>query len=152
MARNFSRRHKMTPMAEINVTPLLDLCFCLLIIFMIATPVLEQTTRIELPVASAKTGVPASNEQKYRYVAIDRHGAYFLDDAAVPTDALRAAFAEIAALPADAQPVVRIRADGQLEYQKVIAVFDMAKRQGLTKVSIDTEVDQAADAAKGGAR
>ena len=149
MARNFSRRHKMTPMAEINVTPLLDLCFCLLIIFMIATPVLEQTTRIELPVASAKAGVPAAVEQKYRYVAIDRHGAYFLDDAAISSESLGATFADIAALPADAQPIVRIRADGQLEYQKVIAVFDLAKRQGLTKVSIDTEVDQAADAGGG---
>lgn len=142
MARNFSRRHKMTPMSEINVTPLLDLCFCLLIIFMIATPVLEQTTRIELPVASAKTGAPASTETKYRFVAIDRHGAYHLDDGPVSAEALLSAFADISNLPADAQPIVRIRADGQLEYQKVVAVFDMAKKQGLTKVAIDTEVDQ----------
>ncbi|HIV04135.1 MAG TPA: biopolymer transporter ExbD [Candidatus Spyradosoma merdigallinarum] len=148
MARNFSRRHKMTPMAEINVTPLLDLCFCLLIIFMIATPVLEQTTRIELPVASSAAGAPASTEQQYRYVALDRHGAYFLDDDAVSADRLRAAFAEIAALPAESQPIVRIRADGQLAYQKVIDVFDMAKKQGLSKVAIDTEVDQAAGAAR----
>lgn len=142
MARNFSRRHKMTPMSEINVTPFLDLCFCLLIIFMIATPVLEQTTRIELPVASAKTGAPAATETKYRFVAIDRHGAYHLDDGAVSPENLLAAFADIARLPADEQPIVRIRADGQLEYQKVVAVFDMAKKQGLTKVAIDTEVDQ----------
>lgn len=142
MARNFSRRHKMTPMSEINVTPLLDLCFCLLIIFMIATPVLEQTTRIELPAASAKAGAPASADTKYRFVAIDRHGAYHLDDAAVSSENLLSAFADIARLPADEQPIVRIRADGQLEYQKVVAVFDMAKKQGLTKVAIDTEVDQ----------
>ena len=134
MARNFSRRHKMTPMSEINVTPLLDLCFCLLIIFMIATPVLEQTTKIELPVASEKTGAPASTETKYRFVAIDRHGAYHLDDSAVSPEILLGAFADIAALPSDEQPIVRIRADGQLEYQKVVAVFDMAKKQGLTKV------------------
>ena len=108
MARNFSRRHKMTPMAEINVTPLLE----------------------------------------YRYVALDKHGAYFLDDDAVSADRLRAAFAEIAALPAESQPIVRIRADGQLAYQKVIDVFDMAKKQGLSKVAIDTEVDQAAGAAR----
>lgn len=144
MARNFSRRHKMTPMAEINVTPLLDLCFCLLIIFMIATPVLEQTTRIELPVASAKTGAPASTEAKYRFVALDRYGEYHLDDEKVSPDALLVAFAQIAALPAEEQPIVRIRADGQLEYQKVVSVFDMAKKQGLTKVAIDTEVDQSA--------
>lgn len=148
MARNFSKRSKMTPMAEINVTPLLDLCFCLLIIFMIATPVLEQTTRIELPSASEKTGAPASTDVQYRFVAIDAAGALFLDDAAVSAGALDEAFAAIAALPSDAQPIVRIRADGRLEYRKVVAVFDMAKKQGLTKVAIDTEVDPAGAAAR----
>ena len=43
---------------------------------------------------------------------------------------------------------MRIRADGQLAYQKVIDVFDMAKKQGLSKVAIDTEVDQAAGVAR----
>lgn len=148
MARNFSKRSKMAPMAEINVTPLLDLCFCLLIIFMIATPVIEQTTRIELPSASAKTGAPASPEQAYRFVAIDAAGALFLDDTPVSAGTLDEAFAAIAALPADSQPIVRIRADGRLEYRKVVAVFDMAKKQGLTKVAIDTEVDPAGAAAK----
>ncbi len=132
-------------MAEINVTPLLDLCFCLLIIFMIATPVLEQTTRIELPVASSNAGAQASPEQKYRFVAIDRHGGYFLDDNSVSPEALRAVFAEIAALPPEAQPIVRIRADGQLEYQKVISVFDLAKKQGLRNVAIDTEIENATE-------
>lgn len=141
MARNFSGRNKLAAMSEINVTPLLDLCFCLLIIFMIATPVLEQTTRIELPVASASAGEPAKTEQKYRYVALDRHGVYFLDDASISTDALRAEFAKIAALPSDEQPIVRIRADGQLEYQKVISLFDLAKKQGLRKVALDTEIE-----------
>lgn len=141
MARNFLKRNRLEAKAEINVTPLLDLCFCLLIIFMIATPVLEQTTRIELPVASAKSGAPASSETKYHFVAIDKHGAYHFNDNPIASEALRERFAEIAALPADEQPIVRIRADGQLEYQKVITLFDMAKKQGLTKVAIDTEVD-----------
>lgn len=142
MARNFLKRNRLEAKADINVTPLLDLCFCLLIIFMIATPVLEQTTRIELPVASSSAGAPVDTETKYSYVAIDKHGAYFLNDDAISSDALRARFAEIAALPAAEQPIVRIRADGQLEYQKVITLFDMAKKQGLTKVAIDTEVDE----------
>lgn len=140
MARNFSRRHKMTPMAEINVTPLLDLCFCLLIIFMITTPVLEQSTKIELPSASSNAGAPASPDFQYRYVSIDRAGALHLDDRSVSPSELNEALSDIAALAPDAQPIVRIRADGRLEYRKVVEVFDMAKKHGLTKVAIDTEV------------
>lgn len=140
MARNFSRRHKITPMAEINVTPLLDLCFCLLIIFMIATPVIEQTTKIDLPEASAKAGASPSPDTQYRYVSIDKAGALFIDDRAVSADELSDVFAGIADLAPDAQPIVRIRADGSIEYRAVVSVFSLAKKCGLTKVAIDTEV------------
>ena len=49
MARSFSKQSRLHVISELNVTPMLDLCFVLLIIFMIATPVLEQTTAINLP-------------------------------------------------------------------------------------------------------
>jgi len=142
MARNFSRRHKMTPMTEINVTPLLDLCFCLLVIFMITTPVLEQTTKIELPQASAAAGTSPSNDAQYRYVAIDKAGEFFLDDRAISADELSEVFSDIASRSLDAQPTVRIRADGNIAYRVVVSVFDLAKKSGLTKVAIDTEIAQ----------
>ncbi len=51
MARSFSKPNRLHVLNELNVTPMLDLCFVLLIIFMIATPVLEQTTAVTLPKA-----------------------------------------------------------------------------------------------------
>ena len=63
-------------MNELNVTPMLDLCFCLLIIFMIATPVLEQTTAVNLPKAEKGAGKTPDTKVQYRIVSIDRNGAY----------------------------------------------------------------------------
>lgn len=129
-------------MNELNVTPLLDLCFCLLIIFMIATPVLEQTTQIELPIASENVGKPAPTEIKYAIVALDKHGAYYLNGREMLPETLAAEFEKISAQPADEQPVVRVRADGTLQVQQLISLFDLAKSHGLSKVAFDTEVDE----------
>ena len=66
MARSFSKPHRLHVMNELNVTPMLDLCFCLLIIFMISTPVLEQTTAVNLPKAEKGSGKPAEAKQHLR--------------------------------------------------------------------------------------
>lgn len=128
-------------MSEINVTPLLDLCFCLLIIFMITTPMLEQTTQIDLPVASDNIGKPLETETRYAVVSLDKNGFYFLDGKQLLPEQLADEFSRISALPADKQPVVRVRADGSLMVQQLISLFDLAKRHGLAKVAFDTEVD-----------
>ncbi len=135
-------KSNMKSMSEINVTPLLDMCFCLLIIFMIATPVLEQTTAINLPVASEAIGKPIEQtpENVPVIVSLNAEGRYFIGDKEVLPEALTAEFARIAALPAGEQPTVRVRADGSLLVQQLISLFDMAKSQGLSKVAFDTEV------------
>lgn len=134
------RQNRIQAMSEINVTPLLDLCFCLLIIFMIATPMLEQTTQIDLPVASDKVGAPTETETKYAIVSLDKNGAYFFDGKQMLPETLAAEFSRISALPADQQPIVRVRADGSLMVQQLISLFDLAKQHGLAKVAFDTEV------------
>ncbi len=141
MARKFSRENTLNAFNDLNVTPLLDLCFCLLIIFMIATPVLEQTTQIDLPVASDSVGKPADQETKYSIVTMDKRGAYYLDGKEILQEQLAEEFARISALPPDQQPIVRVRADGSLLVQQLISLFDMAKSRGLSKVAFDTEVD-----------
>ncbi|MGF0069597.1 ExbD/TolR family protein [Candidatus Spyradosoma sp. SGI.093] len=137
---NFRRQNAIRAMSEINVTPLLDLCFCLLIIFIIATPVLEQTTRVDLPVASESVGAPIQTETKYAVVALDRSGRYFFDGEPMLPERLAEEFARISAMPAEAQPVVRVRADGSLMVQQLISLFDLAKSRGLAKVAFDTEI------------
>jgi biopolymer transport protein ExbD len=140
MARSFSRPNRLHVISELNVTPMLDLCFVLLIIFMIATPVLEQTTAVNLPRAEKGAGKSPDTKVQYRFVSIARDGTYTLGNRAVTLAQLEGEFATIANLPEADQPVVRIRADSTLTYQKVIDVMSTAKAKGLTKVGLDTEI------------
>ena len=140
MARSFSRPNRLHVISELNVTPMLDLCFVLLIIFMIATPVLEQTTAVNLPKAEKGAGKSADAKVQYRFVSIARDGSYAIGNRTVTLAQLESEFAGIAALPEAEQPVVRIRADSTLPYQKVIDVMSTAKSKGLVKVGLDTEI------------
>ena len=139
MARSFSKPNRLHVMNELNVTPMLDLCFVLLIIFMISTPVLEQTTAVNLPKADKGAGKTPDAKTQYRIVSIDRDGGFSFGQRRVTPAQLEAEFAAIAALPEADQPVARIRGDGTLSYQKVIDVLSTAKAKGLTKVGFDTE-------------
>jgi biopolymer transport protein ExbD len=140
MARSFSRPNRLHVISELNVTPMLDLCFVLLIIFMIATPVLEQTTAVNLPRAEKGAGKSPDTKVQYRFVSIARDGSYAIGNRSVTLAQLEAEFASIAILPEAEQPVVRIRADSTLTYQKVIDVMSTAKAKGLIKVGLDTEI------------
>ena len=140
MARSFSRPNRLHVISELNVTPMLDLCFVLLIIFMIATPVLEQTTAVNLPKADKGAGKTPDTKVQYRIVSIDRNGAYAIGARAVTFAQLEAEFAIIAALPEVDQPVVRIRGDGGVSYQKVFDVLSAARAKGLTKAGLDNEM------------
>ena len=139
MARSFSRPNRLHVISELNVTPMLDLCFVLLIIFMIATPVLEQTTAVNLPKAEKGAGKTPDTKVQYRIVSIDRNGAYAIGARAVSFAQLEAEFAIIAAMPEADQPIVRIRGDGVVAFQKIIDILSAAKAKGLTKASFDTE-------------
>ncbi|MEI6460446.1 MAG: biopolymer transporter ExbD [Verrucomicrobiota bacterium] len=140
MARSFSRPHRLHVLSDLNVTPMLDLCFVLLIIFMIATPVLEQTTAVNLPKADKGAGKTPDTKVQYRIVTIDRNGAYAIGARVVTFAQLEAEFANIAALPEVDQPVVRIRGDGGVSYQKVFDVLSAARAKGLTKAGLDNEM------------
>ncbi len=140
MARTFSKPHRLHVLNELNVTPMLDLCFCLLIIFMIATPVLEQTTAVNLPKAEKGAGTSVDTKVQYRFVSITKDGSLSIGNRVVTPAQLEAEFATIAAMPQADQPIVRIRADGTQPYQKIIDVMSTAKAKGLTKVGLDTEI------------
>ncbi len=140
MARSFSKQSRLHVISELNVTPMLDLCFVLLIIFMIATPVLEQTTAINLPKSDKGVGKSADSKTQYRFVTIAADGALAIGNRAVNRQQLEAEFAQIAALPEADQPIIRVRGDGGLAYQKIIDVLSLAKSKGLTKVGLDSEI------------
>lgn len=140
MARSFSKQSRLHVMSELNVTPMLDLCFVLLIIFMIATPVLEQTTAINLPKSDKGVGKAADSKTQYRFVTIGADGGLAIGNRAINRQQLEAEFAQIAALPETDQPIIRVRGDGGLAYQKIIDVLSLAKSKGLTKVGLDSEI------------
>ena len=137
MARDFKRKNKLAVISDLNVTPLIDLAFSLLIIFMITTPLLEQTVELNLPVEAAKT--QADDREDFQSISIDRAGAYYWGEDPVSEQQL-ADLLDTMAMNA-APPVLSIRADAQLAYQKVITVVDMIKQRKLSKISLDTKVE-----------
>jgi biopolymer transport protein ExbD len=137
MARIFRRPRSIQPVAELNVTNLVDLGFTLLIIFMISTPLIqqEQTIRLDLPGESKKPQPPP--ETDFQTVSIDQSGNYYVGSKRVSFAELSRTLTEFAARPK--KPVIRIRADMSLQYQQVVRVMDELTKRGLTKISLDTE-------------
>lgn len=145
MARTFRRNRQMHALSELNVTNLLDLAFVLLIIFMIATPLInqEQTLPVDLPIESLS---PQSAPRDTRFVAITvrANGTYLIDaDGNRPLSRaeLPARLVALATTGAgDEQPVIRIRADATVPYQQIITLMDELKKAKLGRVSFDTQV------------
>jgi biopolymer transport protein ExbD len=135
MARSFHRREHLSGMSEINVTPLIDLAFALLIIFMITAPLLEQSIDLQLPQEQTRPQ-PAAATDSVR-LSIDRDGQLFWGREAVTWPEFDARLAALGQL-ADA-PVLHVRADATLPYQRVIDVIDRLKHHQLTRISLDTQ-------------
>lgn len=141
MARTFRRPRTSHPIAEMNVTNLVDLGFTLLIIFMIATPLIqqEQTIPVNLPTETKKSQEKPP-ETEFQSVSIDRSGLYYIGNRRVSFTELSS---NLAAFAAKAKPpVIRIRADGDLAFQKVMTVMDALKKHGLSKVTIDSQTNR----------
>jgi biopolymer transport protein ExbD len=80
--RKFHKKNRLTALTEINVTPLIDLAFALLIIFMIATPLLEQTIPINLPGEVSKPQLDVKND--IQVVSISRQGELYWGSKKLP--------------------------------------------------------------------
>jgi biopolymer transport protein ExbD len=137
MARKFHRKETLSAVSEINVTPLIDLAFALLIIFMITTPLLEQTIAINLPLESASP--QDDRRDRFQSISINRDGVYFWGDDQVSMSELEQRL-ELTATESD-PPVLNIRADASLPYQHVIRLMDLIKKANLSRISLDTRVD-----------
>lgn len=137
MARKFHRKDRLSALTEINVTPLIDLAFALLIIFMITTPLLEQTIDVNLPVESVNR--QPDDREDFQTVLINEAGLYYWGEEQVSKQQL-ADRLDLMAMDA-APPVLSIRAEAALPYQKVITVIDMIKQRNLSKISLDTKVE-----------
>jgi biopolymer transport protein TolR len=139
MARTFRRHRQSHPISELNLTNLIDLGFVLLIIFMIATPLIqqEQTIPLNLPLESPSVQQKQDPDTRFQVISIDRNGRFFFGTTPVTLPELRIRLAELATDPRP--PVIRIRADLTLQWQQVVTVMDELKRQNLSRITFDTQ-------------
>jgi biopolymer transport protein TolR len=122
------------PMAEINVTPLVDVMLVLLIIFMVTAPLLVAGVPVKLPQSRAKA---LDQDSKPVTLSIDGKGQVFLDEAPVTDVDLPQRFAELRER-LDPETQIFLRADASLDYGRVMRVMGELNRAGLNKVALVT--------------
>ena len=135
--RRYSQRQSLSTLSEINITPLLDLAFVLLIIFMITTPLLESSMNLVIPSSGAKN--PAINISQVQTVSIDRTETIRFNNQVVDFEALTAQLTKLKVANPDVAIV--IRPDRDLPVQKLIGLMDAVQRAGITKVGIATRAE-----------
>ena len=131
-----SRRRggRRAPMAEINVTPLVDVMLVLLIIFMITAPLLVAGVPVDLPESRAGA---LDQDAKPVQIALDGQGGIYIDDVAISEAALPQRLAAIAAQPAPPEGRrIYLRADKALDYGQVMRVMGELNRAGLNRVAL----------------
>ncbi|HJX98040.1 MAG TPA: biopolymer transporter ExbD [Chthoniobacterales bacterium] len=135
--RRYSQRQTLSSLSEINITPLLDLAFVLLIIFMITTPLLENSMSLIIPSSGVKnSAVPATQVQT---ISIDRNEMIRLNNKPVDVDGLGAQLAELKRANPDVAVV--IRPDRDLPVQRLITLMDALQRARIMKVGIATRAE-----------
>ncbi|HSI13353.1 MAG TPA: biopolymer transporter ExbD [Chthoniobacter sp.] len=136
--RRFSDRHSLHTLSELNVTPLLDLAFVLLIIFMITTPLMENS--VDLVIPSSDAAKHAIDPNAVQTVSINREGDLKFNN--VPTTLPQLEIDLTALKEAKAEVAVVVRSDKELSVQKLIDVMDVVQRAKITKVGVVTNPEQ----------
>jgi len=132
--RRYSQRTAVRSLAEMNVTPMIDLAFTLLIVFAIATPAIERSIDLATPESAFDSKRPLP--EKIAIVSIDSGGKVYLDGKITDAATLEASLA--ARVAGDRALSVGIRADRSLSYQSVVDVIDVLRRAGVTRFGLIT--------------
>lgn len=135
--RRYSQRSGHTAMAELNVTPLLDLAFVLLIIFIITTPLLESNIPMQLPVGSDHKNQPV-DPKSIRTVSIDKSGQVYLESKPIELPVLEQELNLFRREVPDASVVVR--ADKSLRLQQMFDVMDIIQRAQIARMRLENNV------------
>ena len=132
--KRYSQKHGLSTLSELNVTPLLDLAFVLLIIFMITTPLVENSVDLVVP----SSGVSSSpvEPSKVQTVEVDRNNEWKLNGDVVTPAELESRLALLKQQNPELSVVVRPHKE--LEIQKFIGVMDVLKRLKIAKVGVVT--------------
>jgi len=121
-------------LSELNITPLLDLAFVLLVIFIVTTAPAVNDLNITLPTASSR---PKDAPPKVNYITVDNAGKVFLNTVEMNEDQLLKTLVEFRKQDPDLNVVVR--GDSRIQYQKVIGVLDVLVSANVSKVGLATE-------------
>ena len=134
-SRGRSRSTRRAPMAEINVTPLVDVMLVLLIIFMVTAPLMASGVPVELPDSRAN----ALDQQPDQVtISVDRDGFIYIDDGLVEEGGFAAALANVRC-GSEKDPLITLRADRTLDYGRVMAVMGELNRAGCNSISLVTQ-------------
>lgn len=128
-------RNGRTPMAEINVTPLVDVMLVLLIIFMVTAPLLKAGVPVDLPESRAKALAEKADQLT---ITVARDGAIYLDQDKLSRGALAERLAAIRPDVEGKRPLVTLRADKTLDYGAVVSVMGELNRAGFNAISLVT--------------
>ena len=134
--RRFSQRNSLVTLSEINITPLLDLAFVLLIIFVITTPLLEKGLELHLPKVSGQQEKQVRKED-VRTVEITPQSTYALKGRPINLDQLIKEL--VADFRLNQNLVVYIRADENSRTRELAALIDGCQRNGITRYSLRTQ-------------
>jgi biopolymer transport protein ExbD len=123
-----------SPMAEINMTPLIDVMLVLLVIFIITAPLFTHAIRLDLPKVSSQSVRETPDTVT---LSIDDAGKLYWNDKPVTLDEMRARFADEGKRPAP--PEIHLRASGATRYDVIAQVMGAAQQAGLDKIGFVTE-------------
>jgi biopolymer transport protein ExbD len=138
--RRFSQRNSLVTLSEINITPLLDLAFVLLIIFVITRPLLEQNIDLQLPKNMGKADTRNIDRRNIRLVEITSGGTYLYQGRRVSMRQLEVEL--VSTFRQNPKLIVDIRADKRTPWDYVIAVFDSCLRNHITQFSAKTAPEE----------
>ena len=123
-------------MHELNITPLLDLVFVLLVIFIITTP--QMMNNLEMTLPSGKPPPPQKEKPKINQITVDAQGQAFLNDQPVTLPVLKDDLQELKSENPTNLNVV-VKGDDNVDYQKMVSVLDILRQLDITKVGLATE-------------
>ena len=122
--------------SEINLTPLMDLTFILLITFIITFPLIEQGIPVNLPKGKARE----LSSDRARTISLDRHGNIYLDDVPVTREQLRDRMGELGGAGSDV--TVMVRADERIKYGQLVRVLKVLHDAEIRKMALITRADE----------
>jgi len=134
--RRFSQRTHLVTLSEINITPLLDLAFVLLIIFIITTPLLEKGMELKLPVGRNSVDRPP-DQRNVRTVEIAANGSYAVNQSVMPLAQLVDALARD--FQSNPELIIYVRADENSRMKDFVALTDACTGRGISRYSIRTQ-------------